>query len=142
MGFREPDLFFSQESSKLGEDSTAVQARGKSTIEFKAFQSWFGSLTFHESVAWAYGCSKSNLRLIYWQETFEDIQLKLRFKVGEKQIEASQMYEAIESVASQVFGSDEGSNSKDLSKVKVADQNVAKTSYEAINMFSDIFGRG
>ena len=62
--------------------------------------------------------------------------------MGEKQIEASQMYEAIVSVASQVFGSDEGSNSKDLSKVKVANQNVAKTSYEAINMFSDIFGRG
>lgn len=62
--------------------------------------------------------------------------------MGEKQIEASQMYEAIVSVASQVFGSDEGSNSKDLSKIKVADQNVAKTSYEAINMFNDIFGRG
>lgn len=94
-------------------------------------------------MAWAYGCSKSNLRLIYWQETFEDIQLKLRFKVGEKQIEASQMYEAIVSVASQVFGSeDKGGSKGELTQVKVADRNVAKTSHEAINMFNDIFGRG
>jgi len=63
-------------------------------------------------------------------------------KVADRQVEAVQMYEAMANVVSQAFGSDEGSNSKDLSKVKVADQNVAKTSHEAINMFADIFGRG
>jgi len=65
-------------------------------------------------------------------------------RVADRQVEAVQMYEAMANVVSQAFGGDEsGSGSKgDLSKVKVADKNVAKTSYEAINMFSDIFGRG
>lgn len=83
--------------------------------------------------------------MIYWAETFEDIQLKLRFKVGEKQIEASQMYEAFSQVASQVLGGSEDgedSGTPDLSKTKVADKNSAKTSHEAIKLFSDIFGRG
>ena len=65
-------------------------------------------------------------------------------RVADRQVEAVQMYEAMANVVSQAFGGDEsgGGSKGDLSKVKVADKNVAKTSYEAINMFSDIFGRG
>jgi len=146
LGVREPHLFFSAESSELGEDSSAVQARGKGGIEFQAFQSWFKSLSFQEALAWAYGCSKSELREVYWRDTFEDIQLKLRFKVGEKQVEGSQMYEAIANVASQIFGNSEAETSSSskgsLSQAKVPEKNVVRSSHEAIKLFSDIFGRG
>lgn len=53
------------------------------------------------------------------------------------------MYEAMANVVSQAFGGeDKGGSKGELTQVKVADRNVAKTSYEAINMFNDIFGRG
>jgi len=65
-------------------------------------------------------------------------------KVADRQVEAVQVYEAMANVVSQAFGSDEskGGGKGDLSKVKVPEGNVAKTSHEAIKMFSDIFGRG
>ena len=64
-------------------------------------------------------------------------------KVADRQIEAVQMYEAMANVVSQAFGGeDKGGSKGELTQVKVADRNVAKTSHEAINMFADIFGRG
>lgn len=62
-------------------------------------------------------------------------------KVADRQVEAVQIYEAMANVVSQVFGGSDSDPKKDLSKVKVAEGNVAKTSHEAIKMFGDIFGR-
>lgn len=69
------------------------------------------------------------------------MQLTLRLKVSDRQIEAVQVYEAMANVVSQAFGGSEPEAKRELSKVKVADRNSAKTSHEAIKMFSDIFGR-
>lgn len=79
----------------------------------------------------------SEVRLVYWANTLEDIQQALRFKVAEKQLEAIQNYEAFAAVASQALG---GSKSEDsVSTAPVKPQHQATTSAEAVKMFQSLF---
>jgi len=133
--------FFSEKPMEGRDDDKSVSGNGGT--EFRAFSKWFAELNFQEAVCWAHGCRKSSLRELFWTNSYEDLQLTLRMKVADRQIEAVQMYEAMANVVSQAFGGeDKGGSKGELTQVKVADRNVAKTSHEAINMFNDIFGRG
>jgi hypothetical protein len=140
LAYRAFNKFFSANPKDRGADSSSIS--DKDGIEFKAFNRWFDELKFYEAVCWAYGCRKSSLREVFWLNSYEDLQLTLQLKVADRKIEAVQAYEAMANVVSQAFGSSEPEGKKELSKVKVADRNSAKTSHEAIKMFSDIFGRG
>ena len=142
MGYGAPYTFFSEKPAIGREGSGSISKNGGT--EFRAFTNWFSELSFQEAVCWAYGFSKSRISEVFWQETYEDLQQTLKFKVADRQVEAVQTYEAVANVASQIFG---GESSKPtgrktpLADVPVKAENVAKTSYEAINMFKSIFGR-
>lgn len=77
------------------------------------------------------------MRLIYWENTLEDINQALRFKVAERQLEAVQSYEAFAAVASQALGG--GDKEDSVAKAEVKPQNQATTSAQAIQMFKGLF---
>lgn len=135
MGYRAPNQFFSPQSAINDSDSSGVSKRGG--VEFRAFIKWYESLSFAEAVAWTYNAPISEVRLVYWSNTLEDINQALRFKVAGKQLEAVQAYEAFAAVASQALGGGDKDNS--VSKAEVKPQNQATTSAQAVQMFKGLF---
>lgn len=136
MGYGAPHKFFSTEPTINDSDSRGLSER--SGVEFKAFNRWYEGLSFPQAVSWTYTVPLSEVRLIYWSNTLEDIKQALRFKVAEKQLEAVQNYEAFAAVASQALGGSKEDES--ISKVEVKPQNQATTSAEAVKMFQSLFG--
>ena len=89
-------------------------------------------------MAWTYNAPLSEVRLVYWSNTLEDINQALRFKVAGKQLEAVQAYEAFAAVASQALGGGD-KDKKSVAETEVKLQNQATTSAQAVQMFKGLF---
>lgn len=70
---------------------------------------------------------------MFWKYTLNDIRVKLRLYLGEKQSEAVQNYESLALVASEIFGGKKGARPQ-------GDRKVAQTEAEIMAGMKDIFG--
>lgn len=70
---------------------------------------------------------------MFWKYTLNDIRVKLRLYLGEKQSEAVQNYESLALIASEIFGGKKGTTPKGGLK-------VAQTEAEIMAGMKDIFG--
>lgn len=140
MGHGAFNQFFSEKPTVNGSGSRSVSDRDG--IEFRAFIKWYSELSFGQAIAWAYNHPLSEVREIYWQNTLEDLNQKIEFKVAEKQIDAIQQYEATAMVVSQAFGGSKKDNGKSgLVSAPVKPENQAHTSAEAFAIFARAFGK-
>lgn len=83
-----------------------------------------------------FDCAPSNRREVFWKYTLNDIKVRLKLYLGEKQSEALQTYESLVLVASQLFG-----DSKKKPKAKNSDSHETVSTKAGIEAkMKEIFG--
>ena len=127
MDGRPRDLFFYRRSLEYdrGDGET-----GSESNELSAFSGWFESLTGEEALCWAFDISPSDLSKVYWKNTDDDLQNRLKLKYGFEHAKVYQAFETLSVVASYALG-----GKKPKSSVK-----PAETFEEAEMQFNNIFG--
>jgi len=86
----------------------------------------------------AFDCLPSNLQEVYWSFTLEDLKVKLRLYVGERQASILQEFQSLSLVAAQAVGG----NSKGSKSNSNHDVVVPKTAQEMQGAFMSVFGNG
>lgn len=83
-----------------------------------------------------FDCVPSNQREVFWKYTLNDIRVRLKLYLGEKQSEALQTYESLVLVAGQLFG--DGKKSK--SKASSENEEVVSTKEGIAAKMKELFG--
>jgi hypothetical protein len=90
---------------------------------------WYKTLSFEESVCWAFDVTPVDLLVIYWSHTLEEIQMYVRLKLSWWQTRAFQDYQVFAIILQQAFGSDKNTGDE------------PKTKAEAESMLNRMFAR-
>ncbi|MDB2579626.1 hypothetical protein N9Y00_11510 [Tateyamaria sp.] len=97
-----------------------------------AYLKWFSGLDFQEALVLAFDCVPSELNRLFWRFTRNDLSIKIRLYLGQKQAEALQDFQNIALVASQLFG---GKKNEEAKKVE-----TPQTEGEMLSAFANVFG--
>ena len=101
MGHRPyPSFFYKRHLADRDGDSQ----RGKQLDEITSINDWFTSLTGEEAISWAFGTRVSDIPVILWDNTSEDIESKIKLKLGFEQAKSFQSLQIFSLVASSALG--------------------------------------
>jgi len=84
-----------------------------------------------EAVVLVFDCVPSNILQVYWKNTLNDIKVKLRLYLGQRQAEIVQDLQNMSIVASRLFGGE---------KSDKGDAIKPQTKAEMENAFKSVFG--
>jgi len=82
-----------------------------------------------------FDCVPSDIRQVYWQYTQNDLRVRIRLYLGQRQAGIVQSYQTLAKVAGDLF-SDNKRPSADTGNA-----DIPKTRDEAIAQFSSVFGK-
>lgn len=88
-----------------------------------------------EAVVIAFDCLPSDIEQVYWKYTENDINLRLRLYLAERQATFVQDFQNIAIIAGKMFGSSTKGSAKNPDTV------VPQTEAEAIAAFKSVFGK-
>lgn len=84
----------------------------------------------------AFDCVPSNLQKVYWKFTRNDIRVKLRLYLGERQAHILQDYQSLALIVSQALGGSKAKGGRSSSE----DKEVPRTKQEMEAAFKSVFG--
>ena len=103
--------------------------------KIRQFVNWFGELSFHEVICLVYQINLSDLHLFLWSVTYEDIELKIKLYIQEKQTTFIQSQEILVLLAKSILGSGTNSSSSDTMQEKFKNLPVLNDVNQISNWF-------
>ena len=114
------------------ETGQSTNAENEKVEHLEVFNTWYQSLSFEEQTCFVFKTIPSQLTVIFWSHTLEDIKVKTKLVLGFQTVAMTQEYVTLLNAAGAIFGKESPKENKK--------GRIPKDEAEAMAMAASVFG--